>query len=250
MPPARKTEALIPLQELDLQVHSLKVQRADRPRRLASSEEKLARARERLQALQEEIKGLKLESSKREKDVKEAEEKISKLSAQSMLAKKNDEYQAFQKEISGHKADKGRVEDGLLDLYMQVEEKGKLEKLRQEELRQLESDHAVEKKRVEGEIAALDAQIAALQSQRAAHSGAAEKEILALYERVLAAKDDGIALAAAEKYDVVEDKGKVSQWQCEGCNVGLNMQDLNLLMQGKSIQTCRNCSRILYLRPS
>jgi predicted nucleic acid-binding Zn-ribbon protein len=27
------------------------------------------------------------------------------------------------------------------------------------------------------------------------------------------------------------------------------MQDVNLLMIGKDLQTCRNCSRILYLKP-
>ena len=37
----RKTDSLIPLQELDLQIHRLKVQAAEKPRQLAAVEEKL-----------------------------------------------------------------------------------------------------------------------------------------------------------------------------------------------------------------
>ena len=47
MPP-RKTDALIPLQELDLQIHRLKVQASEKPRQLAAVEEKLDHARKNL----------------------------------------------------------------------------------------------------------------------------------------------------------------------------------------------------------
>jgi predicted nucleic acid-binding Zn-ribbon protein len=245
----RKTDPLIPLQELDLEIHRLKVQRAEKPRQLASSEEKVAHARKNLEALQAEIKALKLDGAKRELSVKEFDERIDKLQAQAMLARKNDEYQAFQKEISGIKADKSRVEDGLLDVYMQADEKAKLEKVRQEELRQAESDHAAARKKIEGEMAEDDRQIEERLARRSGIAAGVDQEIVKLYDRVLVAKDDGLALAAVVKYDTVEDEGKVTYWQCEGCGVGLNMQDVNLLMMGKDLQFCRNCSRIMYLKP-
>ena len=243
------TDTLLPLQELDLKIHRLKVARADKPRRLAGAEQKVAHAKDNLAAVQAEIKALKLESSKRELSVKECDGKIEKLTTQSMSAKKNDEYQAFQKEISGVKADRLRVEDGLLDLMMQVEEKGKLEKLRQEEVKQAEGEHAVAKKTLEAEMTVDDREIEAELGRRAAIIGSVDKELIRVYERVLAAKDDGIAVAPVGKYDVYEDEGKVTYWQCEACGVGLNMQDVNLLMMGKEIQFCRTCSRIMALRP-
>jgi predicted nucleic acid-binding Zn-ribbon protein len=167
-----------------------------------------------------------------------------------MSAKKNDEYQAFQKEISGLKADKSRVEDGLLDLMMQVDEKAKLEKLRQEELKAAEAENAQDRKRLESEIAGLDRSIEEVLSKRAGLTAAVDREMLRFYERVLDAKDDGLALAAVGKYETIEDEGKVVYWQCEGCSCGLNMQDVNLLIQGREIQFCRNCSRILYMKPA
>jgi predicted nucleic acid-binding Zn-ribbon protein len=247
MPP-RKADALIPLQDLDLQIHKLKVQRAEKPRQLASAEKKVAHAKDNLAAVQAEIKTLKLEASKRELSVKECDVKIDKLVTQSMTAKKNDEYQAFQKEISGMKADKLRVEDGLLDLMMQSDEKAKLEKLRQEEVKQAEDEHAVAKKKLEAEMMVDDREIEAMLAKRSGVIGSTEKEIIRVYERVLAAKDDGIALSAVGKYEVIEDEGKVVYWQCEACGVGLNMQDVNLLMMGRDLQFCRNCSRVMYLK--
>jgi len=247
MPP-RKADALIPLQELDHQIHKLKVQRSEKPRQLASAEKKVAHAKDNLSAVQGEIKALKLESSKRELSVKEFDTKVEKFQTQSMTAKKNDEYQAFQKEISGIKADKSRVEDGLLDLMMQVEEKAKLEKLRQEELKTAEDEYGVAKKKLEAEMAVDDRDIEAQLAKRASIASALEKEILRVYERVLVAKDDGVALAPVSKYETIEDVGKVVYWQCESCGVGLNMQDVNLLMMGRDLQFCRNCSRVMYLK--
>ena len=250
MPAARKVDALIPLQQLDLEIHKLKVRSAEKPLLLAPLEKQLARVRETLAALQAETKALKLEVGRRELSVKEFDDRIAKVQAQSMTAKKNDEYQAYQKEISGIRAEKARVEDGLLDLYMQVEDKAKLEKVRQEEVKQAEGEYAAAKKVSDGEVGALLRQVEEQLAARAALAGAAEKELLKAYERVLAAKDDGLALAAVGKYEVIEDEGKVVYWQCEGCNVSLNMQDVNLLMIGKDLHFCRSCSRLLYIKPS
>jgi predicted nucleic acid-binding Zn-ribbon protein len=248
MAATRKAEPLLPLQEIDLQVHRLQIQRDEKPRMLAGADEKLKRAKDNLAAVQAEIKALKLESSKRELSVKELDGKVEKLQAQSMTAKKNDEYQAFQKEISGVKADKSRIEDGLLDLMMQSEEKGRLEKIRQEEIKAAEAAYAAEKKSCDAECGVLDREIDALKARRAELMAAADKELVRIYERVLAAKRDGLALAAVSKYEAVEEEGKVVYWQCEGCGAGLNMQDVNLLLMAKDVQFCRSCSRIMYIK--
>ena len=123
----------LPLQELDLEIHSVKEERDEKPGQLAAYAEKKDRAQSNVETIHEEIKKLKLEGSKRELEVKEMDARIEKLTIQSNTAKKNDEYHAFLKEISGVKADRSRLEDGLLDIYMQADEKVKLEKIRVEE---------------------------------------------------------------------------------------------------------------------
>lgn len=248
MPPTRKIDALLPLQELDLAIHRLQTQRDELPRRLAGLEEKLARAKANSEAVTAEIKALRLEAQKRETSVKECDDRISKLTVQANQAKKNDEYQGLLKEISGVKAEKSRIEEGQIDLLYQVDEKSKLEKLRVEEQKKAEQEYQTEKKKVEAEIAELDKQIGEAQSKRSGLTQGVDREILELYNRILKAKDDGLAIASVGKYDVIEDEGRVTYWQCEGCNVGITSQDLNVLLLGKEVISCRNCSRILYAR--
>ena len=115
MPGPRKTDSLIPLQDLDLRIHQIKVQSAEKPRQLAAFEQKVTHSQENVTVIGDEIRALKLEGSRRELTVKEYDERITKLQTQSMTAKKNDEYQAFQKEISGIKAEQEATFIFLID---------------------------------------------------------------------------------------------------------------------------------------
>ena len=133
---------------------------------------------------------------------------------------------------------------------MQVEEKAKLEKVRQEEVAVADKDYAAAKKESDAQVAQLTRGIEEQLGKRAALAAGVEKEVLRAYERILQAKDDGVALAAAGKYESIEDEGRVTFWQCEGCNATLNMQDVNLLMMGKDVHFCRSCSRLLYIKPA
>ncbi len=241
-----KFDGLIPLQQVDQELHRLRSERAEKPRALAAAEAKLARAKENLEALRAEIKALRLDGQKRESTVKEHEDKINKLVTQANMAKKNDEYQAFQKEISGIRADRSRVEDGLLDIYMQVDEKGKLEKVRDGEVKAADAEYSVEKKKNDAEIAELDRQISEVAARRESLLGGVEKEILSRYERILGSKDDGVALSPVVRYESVEDEGVVKYWGCGGCSVGVPAQSVNQVKIGRDIVTCRSCSRILY----
>lgn len=242
---SRMTNALLPLQQFDLEIHRLRTIRDEKPRAMAGEERQLAHAKENLEAMLAEIKALKLEVQKREHSVREFDDKIAKLTAQSMGAKKNDEYQIFLKEISGLKADKARVEDGLLDLMLQLDEKAKLEKIREGEVGAAEADHAVAKKKVEAEMAEVDRQLADLGARRKEALAGLDRDLLTQYERVLRAKDDGIALAPVLHLEVIEDDGLRKYWGCGGCSVEVTSQMVNDLKKGRDIVTCRSCSRLL-----
>ncbi|MBI4563821.1 MAG: hypothetical protein HY716_03900 [Planctomycetes bacterium] len=237
---------LLPLQDLDLEIHRLRTLREEKPRELGGVEERVRRTQGNVEAIKEEIRTLRLEIQKREHLVRELDDKIAKLTNQSMGAKKNDEYQAFLKEISGVKADRARVEDGLLDLMFQADEKAKLEKVRAGELREAEASYAVMKQRVEAEIAELDRELAALEGRRAELLSGIEREILALYERILRVKEDGLALAPVAHYQAIEDEGARNYWGCGGCSVEVTAQMVNELRQGREVIFCRSCSRMLY----
>lgn len=241
-----KVEALIPVQQLDTEIHRLRLQAESKPRELAAAKEKVARAQAVLEEMRAEIKALRLEAAKRETSVKELDDKVNKLLIQMNMAKKNTEYQAFQKEISGHKADKQRVEEGQLDFMYQIEEKSKLEKVRDGEVKAAEAELAVATKKLEGEISVLRAQLGELEAKRAAAVVGIDKELLTLYERILKAKEDGIALAPISRYSAIEEKGMVQYWGCGGCHMGVTSQDASDIKRGKDVVKCRGCSRLVY----
>jgi predicted nucleic acid-binding Zn-ribbon protein len=242
---SRLTDHLVPLQHLDVEIHHLKTIRNDKPRALAEQERKLGRAKENLEAMLAEIKALKLEVQKREHSIRDFDEKVAKLTSQSMGAKKNDEYQVFLKEISGVKADKARVEDGMLDVMFQLDEKAKLEKIREGEVGVAEGEHGVAKKKVEAEMAEVDRQLDELGARRKEILAGVDRDLLAQYERVLRAKDDGIALAPVLHLEVIEDEGLRKYWGCGGCSVEVNAQMVNELKKGRDLIACRSCSRLL-----
>jgi predicted nucleic acid-binding Zn-ribbon protein len=242
---SRLTDTLIPLQHLDIEIHRLRTVRADKPRDLAGQEQKLGRAKDNLGAMLDEIKALKLEVQKREHSIREFDDKIAKLTSQSMGAKKNDEYQVFLKEISGVKADKARVEDGLLDLMFQLDEKAKLEKIREGEVGVAEADHGVAKKKVEAEMKEVDRQLEELDARRREALAGVDRELLSQYERVQRAKEDGVALAPVVRFDVIEDEGPRKYWGCGGCSVEVTSQMVNDLKKGRDVVLCRSCSRLL-----
>ena len=166
-------EPLIPLQDLDLRIHGCKVRRDGKPKELAGFQGKVDRAASNLEVLRLETRTLQKDADDREQQVREFDDKIDKLTTQSNMARKNDEYHAYLKEISGIKADKSRVEDSLLDIFMQLDEKKKLEKIRMDEVALAESKHAEAKTRIEGEMAKVDREIEQLLDERRGRQRAA-----------------------------------------------------------------------------
>ncbi len=248
MPSNQKVEALVPLQEIDLSVYNLTAQIGELPVQLEDAREKVARAQANLDEVGEEIKRLKLEAAKRELSVKECDDRIAKLQTQANQAKKNDEYQALLKEASSVKAEKSRIEEGLLDILYEVDEKGKLNSLREEDSKEATGLLKKEEIRISSETGDLEKKLLDVRAEREQLSSSVDQDVMHLYDRILKAKADGLAIATVSKYRVIEASGKTIQWQCEGCSVEVTSQDVNLLLMGKDVITCRTCSRILLVK--
>lgn len=243
---AAKVDILIPVQELDLEIHKLRGLHSEKPREIRFFEEKASQAKTALEGLKGEIKALRLEAAKREGEIKEIDEKAGKLTVQANQAKKNDEYQTLMKQISGLKADKAKIEDSLLDLYMQADEKEKLVRLKEGDLKDREAECVRERKRIEGEAGALEQRLGELGRRRDELTHGLDGEIFRIYQRILQAKDDGVAMVPVVHYEVVEEDGKKNYWACGGCNMGIISQDLNLVKIGREVILCKSCARILY----
>lgn len=231
----KRLEALKVLQTLDREIRILETDRARRPARIADREADLDQFRKNLLTQEEEQKGRKAALHSREQDLKSREDKIAHLNGQLNSCKTNKEYTAFQSEINAQRADCSLLEDEILAAFDQVEAGERAAKHLRADVAAREKELDALRKTIEGEVAEIDGRLSAARAKRAAAASAVEPEVLKTYERVHAAKQDGVALAL------------VVDGNCTACFISLTSQEVNRLMAEKDILCCRSCSRILCL---
>ena len=224
------------IQSIDREIHKRNKSKKDRPAALAKDEAELAKRRSAFEAKQKELKSLRAEADAKEKqDLKEIEEKILKFNGQLNQAKNNKEYAALTTEINSCKADKGKVEEQVVALMNKVDafttECDEVKKGVDESDKSLE----VARRAVEADISEINKALAELQGKRAELAAKVDAELLKTYDRIQKHKPDGVALVP-----VVRDC-------CQGCNMELTAQDVNMLMRDKDTVLCRSCNRIVYL---
>jgi hypothetical protein len=256
--------SLLPLQNIDFEIHSIRRLLESKPRELAKTEEQVAYHKKIVDNAKNEIKNLKLEAMKFETEVKGKDEQIKKLEGDSLKAKKNEEYLLIQKQISGIRADKQVIEDRWLEFDFKIEHASKKVKTAEDELKQAEAKLAEEKAQVAKDVAILEGRLKEELGKRQALTKDIDKELLSKYERILSSRiSEGRALAQIIKsMDMTDRKPEPKRkkkdepapqgfeayrYSCEGCQTEVTFQDVNNLMKGREVLMCRNCSRILYV---
>jgi len=260
--------ALLPLQDVDFEIHSIKRQMEIKPKDLAQTEAQVTYHKKLVDSAKNDIKNLKLEAMKFETEVKGKDDQIKKLEGDSLKAKKNEEYLLIQKQISGIRADKQVIEDRWLEFDFKIEHASKKAKVAEDEFKQAEAKLAEEKSKVAKEMSILEGRLKDETEKRKGLIKDIDKELLGKYERILNSRStDGRALAKVVKHVDMTDrkpepkrkkKGdpepeqgfEAFRYSCEGCQSEITFQDVNLLLSGREVLMCRNCSRLLYVGDS
>ena len=227
--------ALKALRDLDEKIHSVREEQSAQPARLREAEADLAAARKTGEAKRDEIKEVRKLLDEKNRDLKGMEDKVEKLSVQVNTAKTNKEYQALQNEIQTQKADGSKLEDAALVLMNREEDLRKEEQGLAKIVAEKDAAVGALRKEIEASIAALARKVEDLNGRREQTLTALDPTLLVLYQRILNAKKDGLALAP------------VDGGACGVCYANLNSQEINLLMKNRDVVLCRSCSRILYL---
>jgi hypothetical protein len=230
------------LQDIDRQIFRWTKDRMAKPKALEGAEREVAAKKKDFDALSAEVKAARVEVDKRELDLKEKDERKKRLEAQRDQSKTNKEYQAYNFEIAAIRSESGKVEEDILRQMSAVEEVARKAEGAKGAASDAEGKLAELKKAVDAEIAKIDEELKGLRDRRGAAAAAVHPDYVKLYERILKAKPDSVALAPA-----TEEK---DGWHCGGCRMEITFQDLNTIMKGKDPVTCRSCSRILYLDKS
>ena len=225
---------LIRLQALDAQLYRLRKEREAKPRLIEELEARKNEEQAAVKGIEEKIKANQLKRKQKEMDLQTKEESVKKLSTQLYQIKTNKEYQTMQHEIEGHKADNSLLEDEILAIMEEADILSK-ELVKERELfAEAEKRLNEDSKKIEGEIAVIDNEIANFESQRKELTAQVDKKVLSQYEKVLANRE-GMALVPVKNH------------ACQGCFINLPPQVINEIRMKDKITVCESCARILYI---
>jgi len=226
--------SLIRLQRIDSEIYILKDEKDTKPKEVEVLRLSFEAKKQHLAELEKKSLDLQKQKKERELDLASKEENAKKLQSQLYQLKTNKEYQAMLKQIQDAKADASVIEDKILEVFEQMD---KIKAEVEEEKKRLQQEEQVfnqEKKKVDGRIKEIDERLVQLESQRKQIIPEIDQKIFTQYERILASRD-GLAIV------IVKDDS------CQGCNMYVPPQVINLIKMYERIVPCEVCNRILYI---
>jgi len=226
-------DQLLKVQEVDSEMILLRESLRMRPREIEDDRKKSQDTRQALEALVAKIKQFRMESDRREVDVKKCDAEIEKYNVAMNQAKSNQEYTIIKEQIKRQEDLRAKAEEEVIEKLTQIDAVEAERKATASRL--VTEEKGLQKKTAEVDemVRGMQKQLGILEEQKATLLVGVDRDHMRIYERVLA-RHNNFALA------------RVEDQVCHGCYIAVTAQDVNLLMQGQFVQ-CRSCSRILYL---
>jgi predicted nucleic acid-binding Zn-ribbon protein len=225
---------LVRLQTIDSEIYALKFEKESKPQEINSLEASFEEKKLHLAALEKSLLDFQKQRKENELELGTKEESTKKLQTQLYSLKTNKEYQTMLQQIEEAKADGSVIEDKILELFEQADKvKTEIDQEKQK-LIQEERVFLEQKKNIEDRIKEIDDRLAQLDGQRKQVTPDIDTKILNQYDRILSNRD-GLAIVT------------VKDNSCQGCNMFVPPQVINLIKMYERIITCEVCNRMLYI---
>lgn len=224
---------LIKLQTIDSEIYALEREKEAKPQEIKALEEAFEQKKQSLAALEKNLLDLQKQRKDKELELASKEEETKKLQTQLYSLKTNKEYQTMMQQIGGVKADASVTEDKILALFDQADKAKNEGEKEKQKLKEEERVFLDQKKKAEDRTKEIDDRLAQLQVQRKQVTPDIAEKILAQYERIMKNRD-GLGIVS------------VKNNSCQGCNMLVPPQVINLIKMYERIITCEVCNRILY----
>lgn len=226
--------SLVKLQIIDTEIYALRYEKDSKPGEIKVLETAFEAKKQHLMGLEKIALDLQKQRKDKELELASKEEGVKKLQTQLYSLKTNKEYQAMLQQIDDAKADASVIEDKILELLDQLDKtKNDLEQ-EKHRLQEEEKVFSEEKKKIENRLKEIDDRLAQLEAQRKQVTPEIDPKVLTQYERILLNRD-GLAIVS------------VKNDSCQGCNMFVPPQMINLIKMYERIVTCEVCNRILYV---
>lgn len=237
-------EALLALQDIELQIVDIRRQLASRQRTVRHQTAKLRTAEETLEAERDEVRRSQAQMDEVDVELKSRSAHITRLRENLNTVRTNKEYAAVLSQLNNEKADVTRLEARAFELLTGVEAKKKALAERQAAVDQeVQKLAAVESQVTQAQSSFTD-RLAALERQREQAADALDPKALELFNRI-SERYDGEVMAR-----VIQVHPRRPEYLCEGCNMSLAAERANALLTRDDVITCDNCGRILHMPKS
>ncbi|MGR3317023.1 MAG: zinc ribbon domain-containing protein [Candidatus Anammoxibacter sp.] len=227
-------EVLIRLQSICNKLRKLKQDKEYRFNDVKENEEHIKEKNEVVLNEDKDLKSVQIKIDNKELDLKTIEEQINKYKGQQNQIKTNKEFSALKEEIQGKDADKSVIEDAILEMLNELEEKKEDVKNLKEDVKKTEDTLSELNKTVETDVKEIEDEIKEVDAKKTSMLEALDTQTRYHFERLITNKN-GIAVA-----DVMNNA-------CQSCYFAVTAQTINMLLSEQETVFCHSCGRILYL---
>ena len=179
------------------------------------------------------LKELEVEIQKREREIAQIDDKISKIKDQLFLVTNNKQYDALMTEMDHFKDKKSTFESETISFLEEKEELTDSIKTLETELSQLSDDLQQRRKKLESAISESADEKLLLEKQRKEKVDTLDVNIISVYDKVMGARE-GIAVVP------IVGSG------CGGCGAHIPPQTITEVRAGTAMHRCDMCGRFLY----
>ena len=231
----KSLQSLLDLQGIDLRLNQVRARLAAFPQKIATAEARVAAARTELDQAKAAQVATVRDRKKYELDVEQWKERVRKYRDQTSQVKTNEAYKALQHEVELAEAEIAKAEDRLLEQMVNAEDYDQRVKVSERRLKQIEEDVRSERAGIDAEKASAEKDLAALNAQRAAIVADIPENLLDHYGRI-AKKHGGVALA------------ELREERCSACGMRVRPHVFQEMQRGADDKMfhCETCTRILY----
>ena len=224
---------LMELQQIDIGIDEIRICISDINKKIAFSQDILKTVKGKIDAIKKEIIQSTILKKEKELAASDIDEQIRKHTMELNAIKSNNAYKALLSEINNSRQNKIKVEDEILVIMENEEQKSAEIKKLQDEYVNNEKEFNQNSTGFETEIKNNETKINDLIQQRNARAEKLPLNIIKQYENIRKNKKGPV---------VVE----IKDFICGGCHRNLPLQVVDQVRQGKEIILCDHCQRILY----
>lgn len=224
---------ILKIQDIDIKLIRLMRVKRDRQKEKEKVIGLLQSIRSQVDEKEKEVMNFKKEIRLGETQIKEIQEKITKLEGQQSQVKRMDEFNALTQEITTAGRERNTLEARLSDLVDKVAQEEDLLTSLKKNLELTEKNSTQIENEIQEAIRGINSEGEALLKEREALIPNVEPEMFAIYDRLLRNKQDRVVVPIENR-------------TCTGCHILLTAQDENLVRRGDRLVFCEHCSRILF----